>query len=53
MKSHNDLSRQREQNYQTKVLKKVNHIEKDILFASLQKEKGKKSISGAISKPSD
>ena len=47
MMSQNERAKVREQNYQTQILKKVNAYDKDVLFASIKKDKGRNKNGGA------
>ena len=47
MMSQNERAKIREQKYTTQVLKKVNAYDKDVLFASIKKDKGKNRNGGA------
>ena len=47
MMSQNERAKIREQKYTTQVLKKVNAYDKDVLFASIKKDKGKNKNGGA------
>ena len=47
MMSQNERAKVREQNYKTQILKKVNAYDKDVLFASIKKDKGMNKNGGA------
>lgn len=50
MMSQNERAKAQEQNYRTQILKRVNAEDKDVLFASIKKDKGKNMTGGVYGK---